>query len=106
MGVFFMAQPPAALVEALVIRRCQAYALNIASSNKERESLGFASFRPSRRVLQVLGYTLGYVWVISWFTFTGWWFVKDYIAIGVLEWSVPFSFCEFFGLEGLIQSKF
>lgn len=106
MGLFFMAQPSATLVEALVIRHCQAYVLNIAPSNTEANSLGPWSSKTNPRVLHILGYTLGYFWVISWFTFTGWWFVKDYIAIGVLEWSVPFSFCKVSGLEALIQSKF
>jgi len=33
---------------------------------------------------------LGYTWVVSWLTFSDWWFVKLYTSIGVLKWQLPF----------------
>lgn len=33
---------------------------------------------------------LGYAWTAGWLMWSGWWFVKVYDAIGVLEWDMPF----------------
>ncbi|KAK3358031.1 membrane bound O-acyl transferase family-domain-containing protein [Lasiosphaeria hispida] len=34
---------------------------------------------------------VGYVWVFSWFSFSGWWFVKGYAGVRMQDWQVPFS---------------
>ncbi|KAH7140971.1 hypothetical protein EDB81DRAFT_799228 [Dactylonectria macrodidyma] len=104
MTLFFMAQPPATMVETIVLRRCQAHVVAMVPSDKMTNQVNAASFSTKQRLLRALGYTAGYVWVVSWFTFTGWWFVKDYITIGVLEWPLPFSFCEAVGLDNIIRS--
>jgi hypothetical protein len=37
---------------------------------------------------------LGYMWVLTWLAFSGWWFVKLYTGIGVLKWTPPFPLAE------------
>ncbi|KAH7144253.1 hypothetical protein B0J13DRAFT_41152 [Dactylonectria estremocensis] len=104
MSFFFLAQPPVTMIETFVLRRCQAYVSALSPSDKEIQQVNLVSLKTKQRLLRALGYTVGYCWVVSWFTFTGWWFVKDYIAIGVLEWPLPFSFCEAAWLEISMKS--
>ncbi|KAK3332354.1 hypothetical protein B0T19DRAFT_101104 [Cercophora scortea] len=45
-----------------------------------------------RRVLSALFFrVVGYVWVVCWFYVTGWWFVRPYVGVGVVNWDLPYS---------------
>ncbi|KAK3682237.1 hypothetical protein B0T22DRAFT_279243 [Podospora appendiculata] len=53
---------------------------------------GDARTKRRLRVLSAMfGRTVGYVWVICWFYVTGWWFVRPYIGVGVVNWDLPYS---------------
>ena len=94
MSIFFMTQPLAAVAEALSIRfylkftpqrqlRLQRTALLKVTRSNNRHTGGKAS--PIPRII-------GYIWVFCWFSITGWWFTKAYIAVGVRDWQIPLSF--------------
>lgn len=86
MGLFFMVQPFGTMVEHAVIQLCHGTRWSeslISRTDSENSILG--------GVPRVLVRLLGYAWVFCWFTWTGWWFVEVYAAIGVLEWPMPFS---------------
>lgn len=90
MSVFFLAQPPAAIVEVLVCQLLRKlFQAESDPSKKEKEKHGMIS-------IETAGYALGYTWVFCWFVFTGWWFIQPYAAVGVLEWPLPFSIWGFF----------
>lgn len=36
----------------------------------------------------------GYVWVLVWFSVTGWWFVKAYAGVRMQDWKLPYSILE------------
>lgn len=86
MGSFFMIQPFGTMVEYAVIQLCQGTRWSehlITRTDSEKSVLD--------GMPQLLVRLLGYVWVLCWFIWTGWWFVEVYAAIGVLEWSMPVS---------------
>lgn len=94
MSIFFIAQPIATVAETLVID----FYRKLGSSKgvpepgrglqKSTSRTSLAAETPPRLLFRVIGY----VWVLCWFVFTGWWFTKGYIAIGARDWPVPFSF--------------
>jgi hypothetical protein len=92
MSVFFMTQPIAAVAEALSIRLYLKFtsttpnvtANSSLESHKEQQSYTGGNALPILR-------TIGYIWVFCWFSITGWWFTKAYIAVGVRDWQIPLS---------------
>ncbi|KAH6892437.1 hypothetical protein B0T10DRAFT_483787 [Thelonectria olida] len=98
MGCFFMAQPVATVAESIIMSR---YRPRTQSENTGTSGSQLKSILASAMVRR----TIGYLWVVSWFVLTGWWFVQDYIAIGVLEWPLPISFWTDFGLEKVFVLK-
>lgn len=85
MTAFFIAQPLAAIAEKVLIDTYTQTIRNKRSPQVDaaRTSLPSVSHR-----------LMGYVWVVTWFVFSGWWFVKPYAAVGIMEWPLPFSFFE------------
>jgi hypothetical protein len=96
MTVFFLPQPIGTMVETLA----KSFYSSLTSpketihDGEEEGCRGFWSFTTLRNVAKVANRCIGYVWVLCWFVFTGWWFVKAYVAIRVLEWPLPYSFME------------
>ncbi|KAI5460854.1 hypothetical protein BGZ63DRAFT_387923 [Mariannaea sp. PMI_226] len=96
MVCFFTAQAAGTTVEAAVIAQYGRYAEII---KKTHPKPLLHHFMESQRACRVLGY----FWVASWFSITGWWFVRNYIAIGIMEWPLPFSFWEQTGLDRVLH---
>lgn len=102
LSIFFMTQPLAASIEALVIEAYRRLTTTKTPSptpmDKDKDSDYLkkrnaqqshdSSQKPSP-ILRVIGYT----WVFCWFSITGWGFTKAYIAVGVRDWQMPHSIC-------------
>lgn len=91
-GAFFMAQPIATMAESIVIHhfRLPSASRDMRIVKKAYRDVSIQA--EDEHVLQRLAARcLGYIWVVSWFMFTGWWFVTPYSAIGVARWPLPFS---------------
>ncbi|KPM35405.1 hypothetical protein AK830_g11153 [Neonectria ditissima] len=99
---FFMMQPLGTIVETLVLQHCHEHA-----STRKLVTMkqGIRYPQTYQRLSSVTNYAIGYLWVVLWFTFTRWWFFRDFIAIGVVEWPLPFSFWNAIGVQDLMQSE-
>lgn len=100
MSIFFMTQPLAASIEALVIdayrRLTTAKTPSPIPKDKDSDSLKKRDNQQSQDDTQIVSPILrvmGYLWVFCWFSITGWGFTKAYIAVGVRDWQMPHSIC-------------
>lgn len=95
MSLFFMTQPLAASAEALAINIFSK--LNFSSTPESAKSdtlKNCNSKQPhSRGKTSLILRIIGYVWVLVWFSITGWGFTKGYVAVGVRDWQIPMSLC-------------
>ena len=92
LGAFFMTQPIATIMEAILIHYFQTTLClrgRHALKSIDKAHRGGSGGVSQSTSMIIRG--LGYIWVASWFVFTGWWFVKPYYLIGVAEWPLPFS---------------
>jgi hypothetical protein len=90
MGMFFMAQPVVTLVEKVIL---DTYVWLVSVKTSGNTEVGCQGTHLSKILGGVSDYSfrvLGLMWVICWFGFIGWWFTEPYVAIGVMEWKVPF----------------
>ena len=92
MLAFFAAQIPATIAAALAL---QFYETNKSSeeaaANKKVEKTDIRSYRVLKQPLSNFIKAIGFTCVLFWFVITGWWFVQPYIALGVVDWPLPFS---------------
>lgn len=94
MSIFFMTQPLAAVAEALSI----GFYLKFTSSTVPKATVNGCLESDKAQQLHTRGKAptmqliIGYFWVFCWFSITGWWFTKAYIAVGVRDWQIPLSF--------------
>ncbi|KEF55749.1 uncharacterized protein A1O9_08500 [Exophiala aquamarina CBS 119918] len=99
MSGFFMMQPVAAVAEALTIQWYHKFtsstrleATREASASRGTLRIGREDSHPRGKLAPTIPRIIGYLWVLCWFSVTGWGFVKAYIAVGVRDWQVPLSF--------------
>ncbi|KAK0630918.1 membrane bound O-acyl transferase family-domain-containing protein [Bombardia bombarda] len=92
MALFFMLQPVGTAIEGLVIRFYIRKYEDSNNNNLEQNKTGQVRVSSPRAYLRIVGYT----WVLAWFYVTGWWFVKAYVGVRVMDWRPPFSFVKSF----------
>lgn len=101
MSSFFMMQPVAAVAEMFVIKYHYRFTSSTTANvptkeasyeklHRERES--YHKGKPPSAIARIGGY----IWVLCWFSMTGWGFTKAYVAVGVRDWQVPLSFWQVF----------
>jgi hypothetical protein len=81
--VFFMAQAGAIIMESLVLSWWGRLSMGPRKENDKVAHEDVASRKYS------ISSIFGYGWVLIWLIFSGWWFVRLYAKLGVMEWTVP-----------------
>ncbi|KAK3368537.1 hypothetical protein B0H63DRAFT_455308 [Podospora didyma] len=124
MSIFFLLQPLATIAEAIVIMLWNKYMQpkliptfnpetqvpmkpaaategdsaqsSQASSSTQVENMPLRDWKQKSMPVLVTAMCrlVGYIWVLCWFTFTGWWFIKAYADVGMADWKMPFSILE------------
>lgn len=92
-GAFFLAQPIGTMIEATLIQHFQipTRRRDLQRVKKAYRGLSIESSDEDHVFQRLAARALGYIWVVSWFMLTGWWFVVPYSAVGVAKWSPPLS---------------
>jgi hypothetical protein len=80
--VFFMAQAMAVVAENVFI----SLVCRPASGSRPDKSEKSVN---KHRVGVRIGSLAGYAWTFAWLMITGWWFVRLYVRLGAMEWTVP-----------------
>ncbi len=96
MTLFFMPQCLAVVVETLVSGIFARFTKpRPLGDGEEAPRHDIRSSQAFKSVCTVMSRTVGYIWVSCWFVFIGWWFVKAYVAVGIMDWQLPFSIWEY-----------
>lgn len=84
--IFFMGQAAAIMTERAVIQLYHQCIFHFAPQPAA----------PVREVSRrsVAWNLVGYGWVLTWFTFSGWWFVRLYVKLGSMDWDIPVPIVE------------
>ncbi len=94
MSIFFLPQPLATIVETTVI---SLYKKLVSSKQTGAGEVQCRDLKLSKAVGCISTFVIrcfGYLWVFCWFVTVSWWFVKAYLAIGILAWPLPYSILE------------
>ncbi|KAK5059689.1 hypothetical protein LTR84_009572 [Exophiala bonariae] len=99
MSLFFMTQPVAACMEALAIHIYSKCHPTHSNEHGESETITTRKMNGSGKQPHAASggnpspvlRAVGYLWVVTWFSVTGWGFTRAYIAVGVRDWQIPLS---------------